>query len=291
MIELPTTALDGRLIAALGFGAGALAVTAAHFFAEPMRWRLSYLPNEAAPASTIRDVFLCASLASYILPFKLGVPLRVLLVRHFAGVKLADIGVLIAADSILTLSVWGAFTMAGWGVGRGAMAAYWPSSWTLPAMLGLVLAVLVAASFSRIRSSGFSFLVLLKRDPMRLVLAILIMTFDVMGYGLRHALFAAAVGVDPSLLFGCAVAGVVATFAGMLSGMPMGLLGYDAALLVLFTLQGVGPGETAVVIILNRAMSILCAVALGMPAASRLGLGRGVLEITRKLRSMASGSR
>ena len=129
----------------------------------------------------------------------------------------------------------------------------------------------------------------LTRVPKRIGFALVIAVIDVLSYGLRHALLAIALGLDPSLWMTWSALGIVATFAGIASGMPMGLIGYDATLILLFSASGAAPAEAALVVASNRGLSLVTAAILGAPAAHRLGLGTGVVGFLKKLKEMASG--
>ncbi|KRB39514.1 hypothetical protein ASD82_10915 [Rhodanobacter sp. Root179] len=81
--------------------------------------------------------------------------------------------------------------------------------------------------------------------------------------------------------------GIIATFAGIVSGLPMGLVGYDATLVALLTLVGVPPEQALLIALINRALNLASAAMLGIPAAMRLGLGSSVGSIIRKFREIA----
>ena len=134
-----------------------------------------------------------------------------------------------------------------------------------------------------------AFLGVIKHKPSRMGVAITVTAVDVLGYGLRHVLIAVAFGLDPLLWSSWATMGIVATFAGIISGMPMGLLGYDATLTLLFNTLGTNPMQIALVLVCNRGMSLAAASVLGFPAAHRLGLGGGIIRLWRRFREIAGG--
>src|SRR5690606_31158756 len=98
-----------------------------------------------------------------------------------------------------------------------------------------------------------------------------------------------AVGAESEMMVAWASWGIVATFAGMASGVPMGLGGYDATFAVVAAAHGVPPGQIAAVLAINRGMSVFAAVLTGLPAARRLGLDGSFSTLSTKLRGMISG--
>ena len=124
------------------FWLGAIALTAAHFYAEPIRWQRAYF-NGTYGWSKVRDLFLSTSLASYLLPFKLGIPLRLLLSARVTGMGVKDLGLIMAADAIVVLLAWSVVTLL---VGGYRVVDLLPieQSWRMPALLiGTAAAALV----------------------------------------------------------------------------------------------------------------------------------------------------
>jgi uncharacterized membrane protein YbhN (UPF0104 family) len=110
---------------------------------------------------------------------------------------------------------------------------------------------------------------------------------DVLSYGLRHAMLLLLVTDNFRDMWIGGSIGIIATFAGIVSGLPMGLVGYDATLFALLTLVGVRPEQALLIALINRALNLAAAAMLGIPAAMRLGLGSSVGSIIRKFREIA----
>jgi uncharacterized membrane protein YbhN (UPF0104 family) len=115
-----------------------------------------------------------------------------------------------------------------------------------------------------------------------------ILMADVFSYGLRHALLCLLIMGDAKDMIVSAAIGIMATFAGIISGLPMGLVGYDATLVALFAVIGIHPEQALLIAVTNRALSLVSAALLGIPAAMRLGLGSTVGSIIRRIREVAN---
>lgn len=272
---------------------GCMIVTLGHFWLEPLRWNRCYLPSEYRVDrwANVRDALFSTALATYLLPFKLGIPLRMVLLGRYAGLSAQFTGMLIAVDGMLSLIAWSSL----------AAASLWLTAlhWQPPAIVW-VLAVAMIASLiialvvlGHLRSRWLQRLreafLLIESPWRRITTATLVLLGDVFSYGVRHALLVLLVTGDPHLMLITAAIGIVATFAGIISGLPMGLLGYDATLIGLLALVGVQLDHALLVALINRALNLTAAILLGLPATYRLGLGSGLRAILRKLREMAHG--
>lgn len=273
--------------------AAALFTTIIHFYMEPLRWRFSYLPGGTlvATAKQVRDALFCTALASYVLPFKLGIPLRIALLRREAGLGLHFIGVVIAFDGLISLSVWSAWAaLCVW-----IAALHWKVPWYVW-MVGITAVCALAAApalHSRLRGrradQSRAAIALLDAPGRRGMVAGAIAVVDVFSYGLRHAMLVWLATGNPDLIVIGGAIGVVATFTGIVSGLPMGLVGYDASLIALLAGAGVGLDQALAVALINRGLNLASAAILGVPAGARLGLGAGVAPILRKLRELSRG--
>jgi hypothetical protein len=268
---------------AIGF-----ALTVVHFYAEPLRWRQAYVRDSSWQST--RDIFLSTSLASYLLPFKLGMPLRILLCSRILAIGAPRLAAIIAVDSVVILGAWGAIALLVGADEAIELVRATKVPWAGWLAVGAVLALALAALYSqRLRVAAMALLDTARSMPRRLATAIGVAGMDVLTYGPRHAAIAIAVGLPSSRWEEWASFGIVATFAGIISGMPMGLVGYDATLMLLLGSAGVDPGQGLLIIAINRAMSIAAAFLLGVPAARRIGMGEGVAAVYRKVREMARG--
>ncbi|MDL5030909.1 lysylphosphatidylglycerol synthase domain-containing protein [Pelomonas sp. APW6] len=263
-----------------------------HFVMEPVRWRLAYLDRTQGPAQAgrVRDILFCTTVATYIFPFKIGLPLRMGLLNRLAAMNVRFIGTVLAVDGLISLAVW---VLA-------AIVCVWLGAfqWQPPVYVwvgaGVMLTVVVGLGVRRKWASGgsaqWSQALALFRDPWRrMSWAGAILLLDVSLYWLRHALLVLLVTGQMKWALAGGSAGLVATFAGIISGLPMGLLGYDASLLALLGAAGVPIGDIITIITLNRALNIAMAVMLGIPAGIRLGIGTGLVGILRKLKDIGSG--
>jgi uncharacterized membrane protein YbhN (UPF0104 family) len=282
-----------ELAGAIVLFAGCLAMTLAHFLMEPVRWIYSYLPANFARQGRagIRDALFCTALATYILPFKLGIPLRIVLLRRNGELTLHFLGVVIALDGLISLCTWSVSTAACiW------LAAL---SWTPPWYVWTVVVVAAASCLvaivvlrnlrlrwlARLRDA----LVMLDQPWKRIARSTVILFLDILSYGVRHALILLLITRDPKTMLEGGAIGIVATFAGIVSGLPMGLVGYDATLIALLALVGVRPEQALEVALLNRALNMGSAALLGIPAAIRLGLGSSVGSVIKRFREIGHG--
>lgn len=266
-------------------------VTIMHFLMEPFRWNYCYQSADGSLQSRqgVRDALLCTSFATYVLPFKLGIPLRLFLIRRNGGLSLYFIGAVVTLDGLISLLMWAVVAaICSW-----VTALHWSPPWylwvtLLVGVLACVVVMVVRHTISsRILQQLRDALVLLDHPWSRVGRSAMILLADVLSYGLRHALLLLLVtGSVIDMLIGGAV-GIIATFAGIVSGLPMGLVGYDATLVVLLTIVGVRPEQALLVAVINRALNLAAAALLGVPAALRLGLGLTVRSIIRKFREIA----
>ncbi|MES2405146.1 MAG: lysylphosphatidylglycerol synthase domain-containing protein [Pseudomonadota bacterium] len=268
-------------------------VTLLHFVMEPWRWRFAYLPasENRDDWRKVRDSLYCTAFATYLLPFKLGLPLRVALLRGSARLDLRYIGAVLALDGLISLVVWS--MLAAVCVWVAALRWQPPTYvWIAGALgtAGLGALLLFRRNLrGRLAAHWREAMAAFARPWLRIAKASTIVGLDVLSYGVRHALLVFLVTGNPADMLPGAAIGIVATFAGIVSGLPMGLLGYDATLVALLGIAGV-PGEHALfVALINRGLNIGSAVLLGVPASARLGMGSRIPSILARLRELAHG--
>lgn len=275
--------------------AAAWMVTLLHFVMEPWRWRLAYLPasENRDDWKKVRDSLYCTAFATYLLPFKLGLPLRVALLRGSARLDLRYIGAVLALDGLISLAVWSLLAAACVWIAalRWQPPTYvWVAGALGAAGLGAILFFrrsLRGRLAARWRDAMAAFV----RPWLRIAKASVIVVLDILSYGVRHALLVFLVtGNLANMLPGAAI-GIVATFAGIVSGLPMGLLGYDATLVALLGVAGVPVEHALFVALINRGLNIGSAVLLGVPASARLGMGSRIPSILARLKELAHGKR
>lgn len=275
--------------------AAAWMVTLLHFVMEPWRWRLAYLPDSERGNSwkNVRDSLYCTAFATYLLPFKLGLPLRVALLRGSARLDLRYIGAVLALDALTSLAGWSLLA----AVCVWVAALRWQPPvyvWVAGALgaAGLGAALIFRRSVrGRLAARWRDAMAVFARPWLRIAKASIIIVLDILSYGVRHALLVFLVtGNAADMLPGAAI-GIVATFAGIVSGLPMGLLGYDATLVALLGVAGVPVEHALFVALINRGLNIGSAVLLGVPASARLGMGSRIPSILAKLKELAHGKR
>ncbi|MDI3260690.1 MAG: hypothetical protein QJR02_13470 [Sinobacteraceae bacterium] len=268
------------LLALLGAGA----LTTAHFYAEPLRWAQAYLARRYA-WQRIRDLYLATALASYLLPFKMGIPLRVGLALQVTRLDPGSLVALMAADGFIMLSCWSGIALAVGGVQAHSLLPRVDPAWLILAVfiLGLSLASFGYVRWRKRASDAPRFF---GCGVGAVPIAIAIGVVDVLSYGPRHGLIALGMGLDPMRFWTWSALGIIATFSGILSGLPMGLLGYDGVLLASYTAAGAEPSKAVLVLLCNRLLSFAVAAGLGVPAARRLGIGAGIHQYWRRLREM-----
>jgi uncharacterized membrane protein YbhN (UPF0104 family) len=275
--------------------AAAWIITLLHFVMEPWRWRLAYLPaSENREAwKKIRDSLYCTAFATYLLPFKLGLPLRVALLRGSAKLDLKYIAAVLALDGLISLAVWSLLAaVCVWVAAlRWQPPTYvWIAGALCAAGLGGVLLFrrsLRGRLAGRWREAMAAFV----HPWLRIVKASVIVALDILSYGVRHALLIFLITGNPADMLPGAAIGIVATFAGIVSGLPMGLLGYDATLVALLGVAGVPVEQALFVALINRGLNIGSAVLLGVPASARLGMGSRIPSILARLKELAHGKR
>lgn len=267
-----------------------------HFCAEPTRWSL-YLNNcWKRHFSLFFNIFSFTAFVSYILPLKMGLPTRVILLKTKANLSLADITGLLAIDGLVYYAMWGICA------GLSFMFILSPDSilnyqfnrkilWAIPVIITILFFLHLFLKSRRTAGRGkdgklfpdkgyfadlrawikekgartFS----LKPGILSTVAAVIGM--DIGGQILRHWSLCNILGYHLSLQT-LAIITCLAVFTGLMSMMPMGLGGYDATVILLLTQAGLPFEASAYIPILNRLGTILTAVLLGLWGGWKLGL-------------------
>ena len=242
---------------------------ACHFFAEPIRW-VAYTWQIQEQGKFVR-IFACfniTALLSYSLPLKLGLPLRLFLLRHFMKLKGKQIIQLMTLDGFFNLASWSIIALL-LIISIPEINAYY-SGFLNPDLLLLALIGLALILLWCLRLKGWLPLEAFRTVPGHIMLLILFtLTVDVLLYGIRHLLITQALGVDipPYIIF---VISIVAVFAGIISTLPMGLGAYDVSLVALMGLYGVDIEMALIVAFSNRLGMILTSIMLGAPSSLAL---------------------
>lgn len=273
--------------------AAAWSVALLHFVMEPWRWKLAYLPasENRNDWKKIRDSLYCTAFATYLLPFKLGLPLRVALLRGSARLDLKYIAAVLALDGLISLAAWS--LLAAVCVWIAALRWQPPTYVWIAGALGAagLGGILLFRRSLRGRLAGRwrEAMVAFSHPWLRIAKASVIVALDILSYGVRHALLVFLVTGNPEDLLPGGAVGIVATFAGIVSGLPMGLVGYDATLVALLGVAGVPVEYALFVALINRGLNIGSAVLLGVPASARLGMGSRIPSILARLKELAYG--
>jgi uncharacterized membrane protein YbhN (UPF0104 family) len=238
-----------------------------HFLLEPLRWY--QYARDTSPEETplnagfprVFSVLSTTALFSYTMPFKLGLPTRIYLMKLYLGMALNRILYFLAVDGVINLSIWGLF-------GAICFATLLPMSYVsdhfliiLAGACVIVLAAYLARNLLRkivkpLLSDEY------KVSVRTLVLSGSLVTFDVVGFGLRHIAIFLFLGFPVSYLDGFLI-GILSVFAGIASTLPMGLGAYDATLIFLLARHGVPVELASLAPILNRTFNLLTSMVLG----------------------------
>jgi uncharacterized membrane protein YbhN (UPF0104 family) len=268
------TLLRGRLT--VGLAAGILAVTLVHFANEPLRWWL--LLRKRYPHLALVQVYhtlTATALASYAIPMRLGMPVRVLLAKRQLGVPYTATGALLIVDGLFNYGAWSlAAALGGMRLLPGSHVQ--GLALLLVLIIGGAAALLFVAGRRWLPESGTDFGArfatgLRSLSPTVGLLNATLLVLDVLSYGVRHALILAAFGIEASF-WAVTAAVAISILAGFASLMPLGLGAYDVSLA--FLLAGIGvPREVAVAVpLINRLAGISTGLLLGSVSAHHLGI-------------------
>lgn len=274
----------------LGWTGAILALTSIHFFVEPLRWQVYAGGGDKKRLSIFYHLFSSTAFLSYILPAKLGLPLRYWLIVKYQGMTPATAGIYMAIDSALSLCIWTAVSVTfGGTLVRWLFEKYL----ILPGANGMLLAavlVVVAAilyiglgaerrcRISRALTGAWS-----QIGVHHLVQASILFLADIGGYIIRHAAILAALSVPFIGWQAVATSTVLSIYAGFLCMLPMGLIGYDAVMVLLLTQYGVTVETAVLVPIINRSANLFIGVLLGVPSSLKLGIGLSRKSVTAML--------
>jgi uncharacterized membrane protein YbhN (UPF0104 family) len=255
-----------------------LAFVGFHFLLEPLRWR-SYLGAQGrGTLMRVARVLLGSAFLSYIFPAKLGLPFRYLLLNRTLSLSSETVVANMALDSALTLVIWCLASLyvfvsyATWLIAEITAGVY---HWAVLFTAIMLMMVILLGTLARTRGRGYLRRVAAAiRAHSRLVIAFaaLVIAFDVALYVLRHSVILHALNEPSPGWQAMIVISVLSVFAGMLCMLPMGLVGYDAAAVMLLAYYGVDLATAAMVPVANRLANLAAAILLGIPSLWSLGL-------------------
>lgn len=256
----------------ISFLIGAFVMTLFHFLLEPLRWRIYLHRNHEAGAVQYRKLlylFSVTALVTYVFPAKLGLPVRMYLLKTRMNLSLGWVAALIAVDGLLSYVIWGIPAVIYFLSDRRAI---FPKG---------MLVYLVAAGFLGIllyiwrRKAGkvleplVGSVGLIGKTP--LLLCVMIFFADIAGYVFRHALILYAAEAKINLIK-LGFITTVSIFAGFLSMIPMGIGAYDVSLIFLLSHSGIPYEVSLMVPVINRAGNILASLVLGIPSSYAMGI-------------------
>jgi uncharacterized membrane protein YbhN (UPF0104 family) len=258
-------------------------VVLAHFLAEPSRWRVYLHRHTGIAWSGLLQVFSLTALVGYVLPAKLGLPMRLLLLRSRFGLTMGAISTLLMLDGLLYYACWAVAALAGlpwavgmnWGDGR-AMALMAATLFGATLLLLVLLRHPDRLPFglaTRLKSVQQYICVTL--DSLRgwpLYATAVITALDIASHVLRHGVLLAMFGYQLPLA-GLYATTTLSIFAGLISLMPMGLGGYDLVLVLLLQSNGIPLADAVAVAVANRLAGLAVSVGLGAWGGLALGLG------------------
>jgi len=268
----------------LPFLLGAFILTLFHFMLEPLRWRIYLHGNRNAGAvqyGKLLSLFSVTALVTYVFPAKLGLPVRMYLLKTQMNLGLAFVATLMAMDGLLSYVIWGIpaviyFLSDGRAVFHKGLVVYLVAA----ACLGILLFIWrrkAGKVFDLLRKSVGS----VGKTP--LVLCAMIFVVDIVGFVLRHGLILYAAEAKINLIK-LGFITTVSIFAGFLSMIPMGMGAYDASLIFLLSQSGIPHEVSLMVPVVNRAGNILASLVLGIPSSYAMGIS--FLSLKKKANDM-----
>jgi uncharacterized membrane protein YbhN (UPF0104 family) len=273
-----------------------------HMACEPARWSVYTRGRAAIPFSRFFHIFSATALLGYLLPLKLGLPIRVALLRTKAGLPLTHVVTLLTLDGIVYYAPW--FLLSAVFIGQAlvrvdlrAGLGAWSAVLALVAVLVLMLLIRLSSRYRQRAAHG-------TRGPSRLAgqlkeavamlgvlevgLATGIVLVNVAAIVVVHWALIEAVGQSLPIGTVCVVT-VVSVFAGLVSFTPMGLGSYDAALVLLLTDQSLPLGAALAVPALHRVGMLAITAVVGAWSGSRLALNPFRASTRAHLREVARG--
>ncbi|MCK4783692.1 MAG: flippase-like domain-containing protein [Desulfobacteraceae bacterium] len=253
-----------------------------NFFNEPVRWRIILRPRyPLASLTRIYHMLTATALTSYLFPARAGLPVRLFMAKRVLGLDYPTVGALLIIDSVLFYTLWFLAAAIGGAVLMPNQRLLIPAAALMLTASGFALLFVVThvdwprlsrsqrlSDFTSRLSTG------LKLMTMRVgLINALLLSSDILFYGIRHTLILMGLGVKCSLI---EITLIVATsiFAGFVSLMPLGIGGYDVSLAFFLTLIDV-PRELAVAVpVINRISMVSVGLILGGISLNSLALQR-----------------
>jgi len=268
----------------------------AHFLAEPCRWFIYTKKISGNSFKKYFYIFSFTALASYLLPFKLGLPFRIFLLQKMENLTAGLVMAILAVDGLIYYAGWGIAALLGIIYGASAYL----SSQKFGVIFGLLIicAIILPLFFYKI-SEYFPDKISSKLGNIKQTLSVvrnlsisqyifnfLIVISDIFSQIFRHYVIFMFLGAFISLTH-VAIIVCISIFAGIISMMPMGLVGYDATLILLSQKFGVSLEQALLIPLINRFISLSLSTILGIWGGLKLGYNpfKGIKKISSMLTS------
>jgi uncharacterized membrane protein YbhN (UPF0104 family) len=258
-----------------------------HFTAEPIRWSF-YLKKRKNPLSNaIGHIFFLTAFLSYLLPMKLGLPIRIGLLKKKLQLKIKTISRFLLIDGILYYGSWASIAcIAGFNLLLKFKNNIELTTLTSIALIatGILIFILFFIKIKKYKDkiSTINPHTIYTSLNKNIIFSLLFVTYtDITSHILRHWALLGMVGymLPIEKIF---VITSISIFTGLISMMPMGLGGYDITIVLLLTQASV-PLEVAIIIpIFNRIGTIFISILFGLRAAYYLSINPFKLEKIRQ---------
>jgi uncharacterized protein (TIRG00374 family) len=257
-----------------------------HFLAEPLRWYFYTNKSFNTNYKQLFSIFSLTALISYILPMKMGIPTRMLLIRIKTGIKILQCSALLMLDGIINYACWGVTSVIGIGLLTNSKMLEINVT-TISIVLVFVVLLLFflwnkrrfiipSRSNDKLKQGttadkqGIKYLVSNIRAQ-GLFFATFVMLLDISSHVMRHWIMFSMLDINLSLSVVFIIT-TVSVFAGIISMMPLGLGGYDAMLIFLLSQFSIAPEYAISIAILNRFSSLMISFLIGLYGGAQLNL-------------------
>ncbi len=267
-----------------------------HFLAEPYRWFIYTKNLSENTYNSFFNIFSFTALASYMLPFKLGLPFRIYLLQKVKELNAGMVMALLVLDGLIYYAGWGIAALVGVVVG----ATTYLNVEQLSVVSGLAVASVGLLWFIFYKYSHYlpdnvlkklakvktSLSVIRELKKSQFMMSFLVVTADIGSQIFRHYAIFMMLGVSLSLIQ-IAMIVCISIFTGIISMMPMGLVGYDATLILLAQQAGVPLEQALLIPLVNRFISLSLSALLGIWGGMKLGYNpfNGIKRISNLLSS------
>lgn len=277
-------------------------VVVAYYLFEPARWILYCKNVKPTKAKNIFSVFGISALANYILPFKLSIPTKFFLIKKETDLKPLTILLIFTFDGATYYLFWVIFSITlGHNHLKYILDSFSPSfnihsySCLISFFAVLFLSFLFFVYF-KARSNLLSKLAKLKNSiaffsslsRKNKFFILNIMWVDILFHILSHQIVFSMLNIKLNILETASIT-VLSITAGLLSMMPMGIIGYDATMfLILNSYYDTNIEICFLVPLLIRISNIIACFILGCVGGASLKInpitfikktGRKVLQI------------